>query len=116
MTTLERTYHRVSERHILTGHIDILDRARNLIVGRLVNISEEGLMIMGPGLVLFDHLYQFELQLPYQVNGRNVIPCGVDCLWTRASENGEQHWAGFQIIALSDEARADILTLIASQD
>lgn len=105
-------YQRTLLRHDIQGQVTIVDCSRTLVVGHLVNIHEQGLMLMGPGLVQVDHLYQLELQLPQQINGRTRIAVGADCLWSRPTADVEQHWAGFQIIDLSDEARADILCLI----
>lgn len=112
MTELERAYERRLKRHTVSAAVDVYDSNRDLYLGRLVNVHQEGLMIMGPTAVECDHLYQLQLQLSSPINSRSVIPLGVDCLWARASEDHRQHWAGFQIIDMSDEALADILCLI----
>lgn len=106
------SYQRSRERHPISGVVNVLDTNRGLNLGSLANIHEEGLMIIGPDVVRVDHLYQVELQLPCQINGRDRIPLGIDCLWVRLSENARHYWSGFQVIDASDEARADILGLI----
>ncbi len=116
MSDIERAYERRLTRHAVSSVVDIYDKDRETYIGRLVNIHQEGLMLMGDVRLEIDHLYQLQLQLPSPINGRSVVSMGVDCLWTRASEDNRQHWSGFHIIDISDEALADILCLIEAMD
>lgn len=106
------TYQRARERYTINAVVDVVDTNRELIMGRLVNVHQEGMMVMGADAVSVDHLYQLELRPSQAVNGRSAIPLGGDCLWVRFAVDTNQYWSGFQIIDLSDESLADIETLI----
>lgn len=108
----ERAYQRKLKRHQLSAAVEVYDLVGGQHIGRLVNIHSEGLMIVGGVALSDDKLYQLELHLPREVNGRNKIPLGVDCLWTRSAEENKMHWAGGRIIDASDDALADIAALI----
>ncbi|MGQ9425385.1 PilZ domain-containing protein [Gilvimarinus sp. F26214L] len=99
-------------RHSISEPVEIYDRVSQRPVGRVVNIHMEGMMVAGQHAFSAECLYQFDLHLPRAVNGRRVIPVGVDCLWSKREE-GALHWAGCKIIDLSEEAQADLQTLIA---
>lgn len=98
-------------RHILSEPVNVYDRLSQSFMGQLVNVHEEGLMIMGNHAFADERIYQLDLHLSKSVNGRNTISIGVDCLWSR-SEDAHVHWAGCKIIDASDEARRDMDALI----
>lgn len=98
-------------RRILSEPVHVYDRVSQSFMGRLVNIHTEGLMIMGNHPFTDERIYQLDLQLPVEINGRTMIPLGVDCLWSR-SEDDHVHWAGCKIIDVSTEALRDIELLM----
>lgn len=99
------------ERYALSESVNVYDRLSQSFMGQLVNVHEEGLMIMGNHAFTDERIYQLDLHLPTPVNGREFISVGVDCLWSR-SEDAHVHWAGCKIIDASDEAQRDIAALI----
>jgi len=103
------------ERHHIEGVVDVYDSNRDLILGRLVNIHHEGLMVMGAGLLLADHIYQVDLLLPSVTEGSDRLHLGIDCLWSRLDEATNSHWAGCQVIDLSDFSRRQIDALVGAQ-
>ncbi len=99
-------------RHRLSAPITVVDRNRNLTLGRLVDLHSEGLMLMGDQPLQVDHLYQLDLYLPQPLQGETLLQLGVDCLWTRCDEGAVMHWSGFQIIDLSERAARQIEELV----
>lgn len=112
MSEFERAYDRRLARHALKSAVNVYDSNRAIYIGQLVNIHQEGLLLTGTTRFEEDCLYQVQLHLPSVINGRTVVPLGIDCLWARHTEGSSQCWAGFQIIDMSDEAFADVLALI----
>lgn len=112
MSDLERDNERRLERHKPASTVEVYDTNRDIYVGRLVNIHEQGLMLMGEVEVESDHVYQFDLQLTSPTGGDSVIHVGVDCLWVRGSDQSPTFWSGFHIIDLSDKAREQIHALV----
>lgn len=106
------TNDRALARYGINAAIDVYDNLRDVYIGRLVNIHTEGLMIIGDARLQEDKLYKLDLHLPIQVNGRNSIHVGVDCLWTRNADYNGKHWAGFKIIDISPQGADDIEALV----
>lgn len=94
--------------------IDVYDNTRDAYLGRIVNLHNQGLMVIGDQPFEEDCLYRLDLHLSEPVNERNSIQLGVDCLWVRNAEDNSKHWAGFSIIDASPQALEDIETLSAS--
>lgn len=111
MAEIRNAEQRKLARHVLTGPVNIYDRASQSFMGRLANVHMEGLMIMGNHSFIADCIYQLDLQLPEPINDCEMIPIGVECLWSR-SEDAHVHWAGCKIIDASEDALRDIQTLI----
>jgi len=102
------------ERHTIKGEIPVFDTSSNTVVGNLVNIHEEGLMLITTGPVLSaDHVYQLSLRLPSEILGSSELTVGVDCLWIKTLDTGSMmQWAGCYIIDISDHALAQLKELI----
>lgn len=101
-------------RHPVEEGVVVRDEVSGQDVGRLANIHNEGLMVMGDVALVPENLYQLSLRLPKDINGHRFIGVGVDCLWVRDSgdDNAPTFWSGCQIIDCSAEARSVIETLI----
>ena len=101
------------KRYQLTALVDIVNRESQRIVGRLVNLHTEGLMIIGEFEFVEETVYSLDLILPKTFTERPTIPIDVDCLWVRtAHDDSKTIWSGFTIVDCSDQAKADIETLI----
>ena len=83
------------------GVICVTDRQANREFGRLVNISEEGLMILTSEAVPENGIFQLSLGFCNPTGGSDPINIGVECLWCNESNNDGQFWAGFYIIDIS---------------
>lgn len=107
---------RALTRYLVPGAVDVYDGLSDIYLGRLVNIHQHGLMLMGDRRLEEDKLYTLDLHLPQPVDGRTTLQLDVDCLWTRNAEHNGKHWAGFAIIDLSPPSAARVSTLIALLD
>ncbi|GAB1264449.1 hypothetical protein NBRC116493_07220 [Aurantivibrio infirmus] len=102
---------RILPRHNLKAAVDVYDSVSQALLGRVVNVSSEGVMIMGNHPFSESKIYQLDLHLPTPINEHNSISVGVDCLWTRTEEEN-MFWAGCKIIDIADSARIDLENLI----
>lgn len=90
--------------------ICVRDTVSGAELGTLANIHDEGFMVISDGGLKEDHLYQ----VAFEINsGRAPIQLGAECLWISETGTGDQVWAGFQIMDLSEDARAQIEKLMA---
>lgn len=104
---------RALARHLVPGAVDVYDGLNDIYLGRLVNIHQRGLMLMGDRRLEEDKLYTLDLHLPQSVDGRATLQLDVDCLWTRNAEHNGKHWAGFAIIDRSTQSAAHVSALVA---
>ena len=109
-----QNYDRAMHRHIVSGNIDVYDGLRDIYLGRLVNIHAHGLMLVGDVPLEEDRLYELDLHIRGENNSKRVIRIGVDCLWTRAADENDKHWTGFNLIDTTPEAAEVIQALIQS--
>ena len=87
------------------GVIRVRDRQTSQDIGQLVNISEDGLMLLCPEAVSENTILQLSLEFEAgstsAVDGPVMI--GVESLWSNSSGDQSQHWVGCYIIDISDE-------------
>jgi len=105
---------RTRARRTPAGDIDVYDNTRDQYLGRLVNIHQDGLMVIGDHPFEEDCLYKLDLHLSTPIKDCNSIHLGVDCLWARNAEDNGKHWAGFTIIDASPQVLEVIEYLVDS--
>ena len=83
--------------------IYVTDRQTGESLGQLVNISEEGFMLLGKQAVSEDSIFQLSLEFDNDSGSSSPIQIGVESLWCHESDDQTQFWSGFYIIDISDE-------------
>jgi hypothetical protein len=84
--------------------IRVIDRQTGTPLGQLVNISEDGLMILSTEPVAVNCIFQLSLVFSEDSDNaaEGTISIGVESLWVNSSGDQPQHWVGFYIIDISD--------------
>jgi len=105
MSTFENSFqeNRSHDRVEVSEVIRVIDRQTGAELGRLVNISEEGFMLLGSQPVAENSILQLSLEFESGTDAANPILIGVESLWCHSSSDKAQYWAGFYIIDISDE-------------
>ena len=81
-------------------HPQIVDVHNKTVLGQLVNLSVEGLMMMGPVPVSPGTVLQ--LRFPLHCNDETIdIQLGVESLWCDDADESGLCWTGFHIIDVS---------------
>ena len=94
---------RSQRRRTLAGSVKIINQFDDVVLGRLVNITTEGLMLVNSTPLTTDTLYQVVLDLPESLNNTTRIELGMDCLWTSpTTPDADMYWSGCHIIDISD--------------
>lgn len=94
---------RVHSRVEVSEVIRVIDRQTGTDLGQLVNISEEGFMLLGSRPIAEDSILQLSLVFDAGESGASPILIGVESLWCHSSSDQTQYWSGFYIIDISDE-------------
>jgi hypothetical protein len=73
----------------------VIDRISGMMIGRIVNMSPNGMMIVGNAAVPIGQTFQLKLKLPSVVLGADHLFIEAECRW--ASHNRRHDWweAGF---------------------
>lgn len=99
-------------RHKLSAEVIILDSLKLEPIGKLVDIHQEGLLLLGRSL-LMGSSHQLSLVLPNNINHQTYLDLGIECLWCQPSLNDDAlYWVGCTIIDKSKNASASIQSLI----
>ncbi|GAA6151846.1 PilZ domain-containing protein [Pseudoteredinibacter isoporae] len=97
-----------NRRKLERRRVDIAVVAHNGVddepLGKLVNIHEEGLMIMSDGPLQTDSIYQLELVLATPLDNESSIPVVADCLWQSPANTEGNYWVGFKIVEVSNKS------------
>lgn len=113
MTAAQTSNKRRYERVYLGTDVPVLDVLMGEEIGKVVNLTVEGMMLalrepQEPGAI-----YQLALILPEDLEATDdAIYLGADCLWCSATSAGGYFWAGLQILDASLEAQTLIGQLI----
>ena len=81
--------------------LQVTDAMTGEVVGRLGNLSTNGMMLVAHGAIVEDGLYQFLFHLPDSHGRLHPIEVGVHESWTEAASVRDQTWAGFRFIDIS---------------
>lgn len=95
-------------RAVADTNVLVQDVNTGLHLGLVVNLSGEGMMLIGPEPVESNRIFQLELELESPHRGHKSLRCGVESLWSSKAHQIGRYWTGFHIIDISLEA-AEIL-------
>lgn len=102
-------------RTLISDEICVRDLVSGKELGTLANVHDEGFMVISDGGLKEDRLYQ----IAFEIGAEGASPdasIGAECLWISETGTGDQVWAGFQIMELSDAARLQIDKLVTQYE
>lgn len=103
---------RRQKRYSLTQTVQVYDTLTGKELGSLVNITNDGMMLVSAQRIEPNRIYQINLQLPKSIEGSESIDVVIDCLWSKPPSSQEVYWAGCVIIDADEKANAIINALI----
>ncbi|MGA9340811.1 MAG: PilZ domain-containing protein [Rhodanobacteraceae bacterium] len=89
--------------------IRVMDTMTEESIGRVGNLSVEGMLLLADRPVRDNALYQIRFALPDGKGGQRMIEAGVHEHWSEAAQIPGQSWVGFRFIDIGS-ADADALT------
>ena len=73
---------RKSPRKTADEVLEITDHLTGITLGKVVNISTEGLMLLSNEPFSTGSIYQLDLQVPQPLDGCSLIPFGAEVVWS----------------------------------
>lgn len=92
---------RRSVRKRVSESLQVIDFMTGSPLGRIGNLSTDGLMLISPRALAERHVYQVQFPLPGSVAAAPRLDVGIQCLWSEAASGEHSHWTGCQIISIS---------------
>jgi hypothetical protein len=93
---------RRARRKRISEPVEVTDMLSGMSLGRIGNLSRDGLMLIGRRKLGDGALYQVRFQLPDPQDGPCVIEAGLHEMWSEPAAVPGQYWAGLRIVSLSD--------------
>ena len=107
------TEHRSLTRVKVPQIVSVHDIMRGIEVGTVVNLHEEGFLLIGTEEIKESGVYQLRFEFTNAINGVAQMNLGAECLWSNECDTGLMCWSGFHIIDLAEQDKEIISSLIA---
>lgn len=110
-TVQNTTEQRRKPRVAIAERVDVSDAHSDTVLGQLVNLSIDGLMLVGNGCIKPGTLYQLRIPLESETGSQAVV-VGAECLWCHDANESGSYWSGFQIIDISPEHQRTLAGIV----
>jgi PilZ domain len=104
---MSNEYRRAKRRQV-GYNVEVRDTMTDLVIGRLSNLSETGMLLILNQPLNNDALYQLRMQLSDSNGISKMIDLGAHELWADEASAPGQVWTGFRFIDVSPEHLAFI--------
>jgi heterodisulfide reductase subunit A-like polyferredoxin len=101
--------HRKSPRKIADEVLVVTDQITGLQIGRVVNISSDGLMLLSEEPIIAGSLLKMNMSLPSR---ETQLSFQAEAVWSSEATQPESYWTGLQITEISAEDVLEIDNLI----
>lgn len=99
---------RRKRRREIAETINVVDTMTDMIVGRVGNLSENGMLLIASMPLTHDALYQLRFTLPGSGSAPQPMEVGAHLLWQDASSVPGHVWTGFRFITVLDHQLAEL--------
>jgi c-di-GMP-binding flagellar brake protein YcgR len=83
--------------------VRVINEDTGKTVGRVVDITADGMMLVTKHKIVSGKLYNFRIVLPVMVHHRSDVSLEARCIWTTPDANSEFSKCGFKFINLAGE-------------
>ncbi|HEX4855037.1 PilZ domain-containing protein [Arenimonas sp.] len=94
-------YRRAKRRKV--GNIDVLDTMTGMLIGKLSNLSETGMLLILGEPIASDALFQLRFTLDDPSGKSRQVEVGAHELWSDEAAAPGQVWTGFRFIDVAPE-------------
>lgn len=94
---------RQSPRKVADQVLEIQDQVTGNTLGRIVNISAEGFMLLSQEPMLIGTVYQLNLVDPSSQEVQKPVAFSAEAVWSTEASHPESFWSGFRITEISSD-------------
>jgi len=102
---------RRSERFDVSSPLNVVDTISAQSLGIIVNVSAEGMMVLGAKDIVEGAVYQVDVPITSADN--RILKLAIECLWSAEADSGGKYWSGYQVIDISDDNKVVLDQLIS---
>lgn len=102
---------RLKRRHLIY-YLRVFNRLNNELLGHLVDLTPEGIMIIGERLLPVDVDCDLYMTLPEEILGKNKVDFVAHAVWSRKDVDPSFYGTGFRMISIDPDDIALIHKLI----
>ena len=92
--------------------LGVYDRNSDKLVGRLVDMTTEGVKLLCVTSIEQDAEFQFRMELPVDIRGSKEISFDAKSVWSKQDNVSHEYNIGFKILELSPKEKQKIQLLI----
>jgi hypothetical protein len=100
------------KRHRLIYYLRVYSMPDGLLLGHLVDITPEGILIVGESPLPVDQDFNLHMALPGEIQGKEFILFTARCIWSRRDPAPSFFASGFQFVQPPAEEMRIIARLI----
>lgn len=90
----------------------VYDRYKDVFIGRLMNMSVDGLMLISEDRNEAGRLFHCRMALPEKIDGHNQITFDATSAWCRLNQNINMYETGYKFENISKNCRAVVKVLM----
>lgn len=102
---------RAQRRRNTIYYLEVFDLESGTLLGRLTDITVEGMMLISEKPITADRTYQCRMVLPKEILGRTNIIFDATCVWSRQARNSDFFEAGFRSL-IADPGDIDAIEML----
>ena len=104
--------HRKLTRWRLIYHLRVFDRATDVMLGHIADISDSGLMLVHEEPIEMEKDFDLWMETPREDGGRERVAVQARSVWTSLDANPRFHKTGFHLKETSEEVIAAIRLMV----
>ncbi|OGG94005.1 MAG: hypothetical protein A2527_09115 [Candidatus Lambdaproteobacteria bacterium RIFOXYD2_FULL_50_16] len=105
-----------SKRHLqrksLVFYCEVFDRKTGLLIGRMNDLNEEGIMLLGSSPLEVKKLYEVKVVFPFELAGKTELELDAQCLRCQQDINPDLWDIGFRLERMTPLKRKLLEALI----
>ena len=95
---------RKAQRKKTNEFIEIHDKETDEFIGKLLDLSTKGMMILAMCSMITQTIYEIRIDLPKPIEGKHNLTFDAECVWCHESASSKKTYnAGFQITEIESE-------------
>jgi len=97
-------------------YLEVFDVNADVLLGHMVDITNEGLMMVTNDPIATGVVFKLEMSLPKKTKGKEYIVFDARAVWCKKDVNPDLYAVGFQIVQIEPEAAEIIESLTTSEE